>query len=171
MAANKRTVTIKAGLWGGSGIGSGLDQVLADPTHGPELVIALIEQLLDGMALQLRKLGLEHASHRFERGIVIGMSAPGRFFDDLVDEGKRLEVGGRHLHGFRRIGRTGRAGRKGIAVAFVTPGDTEMYFDLNKFLVESKAQVPPELARHEAAKIKPGQPGERRRDKVIFAKK
>ena len=31
-----------------------------------------------------------------------------------------------------RIGRTGRAGRKGIAVTFLTMGDTEVFYDLKK---------------------------------------
>lgn len=70
-----------------------------------------------------------------------------------------------------RIGRTGRAGRKGTAVTFLTGGDTEVYYDLKKLLEESKAVVPGQLAHHEAAKVKPGQPGQQPRDKVVFAKK
>lgn len=70
-----------------------------------------------------------------------------------------------------RIGRTGRAGRKGTAVTFLTGGDTEVYYDLKKLLEESKAVVPPQLAHHEAAKVKPGQPGQQPRDKVVYAKK
>lgn len=31
-----------------------------------------------------------------------------------------------------RIGRTGRAGRKGIAVTFLTMSDTEVFYDLKK---------------------------------------
>lgn len=69
-----------------------------------------------------------------------------------------------------RIGRTGRAGRKGVALTFLTGHDTEVYYDLKKLLEDSKAVVPPELARHEAAKMKPGGPGQKR-DSVIFAKK
>jgi ATP-dependent RNA helicase DDX23/PRP28 len=55
-----------------------------------------------------------------------------------------------------RIGRTGRAGKKGVAVTFLTGSDTEVYYDLKRLLEESKAAVPPELARHEASKNKPG---------------
>lgn len=54
-----------------------------------------------------------------------------------------------------RIGRTGRAGRKGDALTFLTMGDTDVFFDLKKFLEESKAAVPRELANHEASRQKP----------------
>ncbi len=60
-----------------------------------------------------------------------------------------------------RIGRTGRAGRKGTAITLLTGGDSEVFYDLKKLLEESKAVVPPELARHEAAKQKPGDKGKR----------
>lgn len=40
-----------------------------------------------------------------------------------------------------RIGRTGRAGRKGIAVTLLTPNDTGVYYDLVKLLTESRQQV------------------------------
>lgn len=58
-----------------------------------------------------------------------------------------------------RIGRTGRAGKKGTAITFLTAGDSEVFYDLKRLLEESKAPVPPELARSEAAKQKPGQGG------------
>lgn len=51
-----------------------------------------------------------------------------------------------------RIGRTGRAGKKGTAVTLLTVGDVELFYDLKKYLVESKAHVPKELANHEAAR-------------------
>jgi ATP-dependent RNA helicase DDX23/PRP28 len=52
----------------------------------------------------------------------------------------------------------------------LTGHDTEVFYDLKKLLEDSKAVVPPELARHEAAKMKPGGPGAKR-ESVIFAKK
>ena len=52
-----------------------------------------------------------------------------------------------------RIGRTGRAGRKGIATTFVTgEGITEtkgVLFDLRMMLSQCKQAVPPELERDE----------------------
>ncbi len=45
-----------------------------------------------------------------------------------------------------------------------------MYYDLKKLLEDSKAHVPPELARSEAAKQKPGTITQKR-DAVQYAKK
>lgn len=69
-----------------------------------------------------------------------------------------------------RIGRTGRAGRKGNAVTFITGSDSEVFYDLKKFLEESKAPVPPQLASHEAARAKPGAVGSAR-PSIQYAKK
>jgi ATP-dependent RNA helicase DDX23/PRP28 len=55
-----------------------------------------------------------------------------------------------------RIGRTGRAGLKGLAMSFLTPEDSEMFYDLTNFLKSSNQIVPPELANHPASKFKPG---------------
>jgi ATP-dependent RNA helicase DDX23/PRP28 len=46
--------------------------------------------------------------------------------------------------------------------------DTETFFDLKKLLEESGAHVPPQLAHHEAAKVKPGSHQDRpRREQVV----
>ncbi|CAH2059545.1 unnamed protein product [Thlaspi arvense] len=55
-----------------------------------------------------------------------------------------------------RIGRTGRAGKSGVATSFLTLHDTEVFYDLKQMLVQSNSAVPPELARHEASRFKPG---------------
>eukprot|EP00347_Sterkiella_histriomuscorum_P020962 403335789 len=55
-----------------------------------------------------------------------------------------------------RIGRTGRAGKKGMATTFLTPGDEGIYYDLKKFLQDNDQHVPAELANHNAAKFKGG---------------
>ena len=57
-----------------------------------------------------------------------------------------------------------------IPTLSTSQGDTEVFFDLKKFLEESKASVPPELARHEASKTKPGAV-DGRREKIQYAKK
>ena len=46
----------------------------------------------------------------------------------------------------------------------------QVFYDLKRLLEESKAQVPPELARSEAAKQKPGAISQKR-DQVQYAKK
>jgi ATP-dependent RNA helicase DDX23/PRP28 len=57
---------------------------------------------------------------------------------------------------------------QGIAVTFLTGGDTEVYYDLKKLLEECKASVPPELARHEASKNPPGAVTEKRKEVVYL---
>ena len=54
-----------------------------------------------------------------------------------------------------RIGRTGRAGRKGTAVSFLTSDDRDIMYELKELLIESKNHVPDTLANHEAARVKP----------------
>lgn len=57
-----------------------------------------------------------------------------------------------------RIGRTGRAGKKGVALTFLTLAEPEhqVLYDLKKVLEDGKASIPPELARHPKAAVKPG---------------
>lgn len=54
-----------------------------------------------------------------------------------------------------RIGRTGRAGKTGVATTFLTLGDTDVFYDLKQMLIQSNSLVPAELTRHEASKFKP----------------
>ncbi|KAI5011114.1 hypothetical protein ZWY2020_013251 [Hordeum vulgare] len=55
-----------------------------------------------------------------------------------------------------RIGRTGRARKKGLSTSFLTMEDTDIFYELKQMLVQSNSPVPPELARHEASRFKPG---------------
>lgn len=50
-----------------------------------------------------------------------------------------------------RIGRTGRAGKKGVAITFLTNEDSEVFFDLRVLLVKSNARMPSEFSNHPAA--------------------
>ncbi|KAE8688389.1 putative DEAD-box ATP-dependent RNA helicase 44 [Hibiscus syriacus] len=70
-----------------------------------------------------------------------------------------------------RIGRTGRAGKTGVATTFLTLHDTDVFFDLKQILIKSGSPVPPELAEHEASKFKPGTIPDRppRRNDTVFA--
>jgi len=73
-----------------------------------------------------------------------------------------------------RIGRTGRAGKKGIATSFVTEADADLYYDLKNVLTGANQNVPGELARHEASKAKPGSldaVGKKKKPTIMFAKK
>ncbi|KAJ8640336.1 hypothetical protein MRB53_017030 [Persea americana] len=70
-----------------------------------------------------------------------------------------------------RIGRTGRAGKTGVATTFLTLHDTDVFYDLKQMLIQSNSTVPPELARHEMSKFKPGTIPDRppRRNDTVFA--
>ncbi|KAF8400101.1 hypothetical protein HHK36_015976 [Tetracentron sinense] len=70
-----------------------------------------------------------------------------------------------------RIGRTGRAGKTGVATTFLTLHDTDVFYDLKQMLIQSNSPVPPELARHEASKFKPGSIPDRpaRRNDMVFS--
>jgi len=55
-----------------------------------------------------------------------------------------------------RIGRTGRAGLKGLATSFLCNEDTNIMYDLLQMLKNSKQVVPKELREHPSAQAKPG---------------
>ncbi|KAF7730004.1 DEAD (Asp-Glu-Ala-Asp) box polypeptide 23 [Apophysomyces ossiformis] len=56
-----------------------------------------------------------------------------------------------------RIGRTGRAGRSGVAITFLSNNDADVMYDLKQMIAKSPlSKVPPELANHEAAQTRPG---------------
>lgn len=50
--------------------------------------------------------------------------------------------------------------------------DTEVFYDLKRLLEESGANVPSQLAHHEASKVKPGSVQDRpRKDQVVYSNK
>ncbi|RMZ82903.1 hypothetical protein DV737_g1938, partial [Chaetothyriales sp. CBS 132003] len=59
-----------------------------------------------------------------------------------------------------RIGRTGRAGKSGIAITFLGQEDADTMYDLKQMLTKSSiSRVPDELRKHEAAQQKRGAAG------------
>ena len=60
-----------------------------------------------------------------------------------------------------RIGRTGRAGKSGIATSYVTDGDTEIMYDLKAYLESTESVVPQQLARHPNAQAPVGSRNDR----------
>jgi ATP-dependent RNA helicase DDX23/PRP28 len=54
-----------------------------------------------------------------------------------------------------RIGRTGRAGKSGVAITFLGNEDTDVMYDMKQMLTKSSiSKVPEELRKHEAAQQK-----------------
>ncbi|XP_030384087.1 probable ATP-dependent RNA helicase DDX23 [Scaptodrosophila lebanonensis] len=70
-----------------------------------------------------------------------------------------------------RIGRTGRAGKTGMAISFVTKDDSGLFYDLKQCVTASPVSVcPPELMNHPEAQHKPGTVvTKKRREEKIFA--
>jgi len=70
-----------------------------------------------------------------------------------------------------RIGRTGRAGKTGVAISFLTKDDSPLFYDLKLVIQASPASTcPPELANHPEAQHKPGtvmMPKKRREEKIF----
>ena len=56
-----------------------------------------------------------------------------------------------------RVGRTGRAGKSGVAITFLGGEDNDVLYDLKQMLMKSSiSRVPEELRKHEAAQQKRG---------------
>lgn len=70
-----------------------------------------------------------------------------------------------------RIGRTGRAGKTGIAISFCTKDDSPLFYDLKQLILSSPiSNCPPELMNHPEAQHKPGTVvTKKRREEKIFA--
>lgn len=93
-----------------------------------------------------------------EKDILVATDVAGRGIDisdvSLVvnyDMAKSIED---YTH---RIGRTGRAGKKGVAISFLTKDDSATFYELRQILKQSPvSSCPAELDRHPDAQHKPG---------------
>ncbi|PTB46885.1 mRNA splicing protein prp28 [Trichoderma asperellum] len=66
-----------------------------------------------------------------------------------------------------RIGRTGRAGKSGVAITFLGNEDSDVLYDLKQILSKSSiSKVPDELRRHEAAQSRPVRGGAGKKDEA-----
>ena len=56
-----------------------------------------------------------------------------------------------------RVGRTGRAGKTGVAITFLGHEDTDVLYDLKQMISKSSiSRVPDELRKHDAAQQRSG---------------
>jgi ATP-dependent RNA helicase DDX23/PRP28 len=70
-----------------------------------------------------------------------------------------------------RIGRTGRAGKSGVAVTFLGNEDADVMYDLRQMLSKSSiSKVPEELRRHEASQQKPTRGKKEQQESSNFTK-
>lgn len=69
-----------------------------------------------------------------------------------------------------RIGRTGRAGKEGTAITFLTKEDSAVFYDLKQLMLTSPVSTcPPELSSHPDAQQKPGSVQQKKRkDEKVF---
>ncbi|XP_026192501.1 DEAD-box ATP-dependent RNA helicase 21 [Cyclospora cayetanensis] len=149
-------------------------QELLEESEPPVMVFVNQKKSADALAKALSKLGFstialhggkaqenrEAALSFFKEGsydVLVATDVAGRGIDV---EGVRLVVNfdmpkeiEQYLH---RIGRTGRAGKKGLAISFLTEEDSGIYFDLVKVMRSANCQVPLELQNHPASKVKGG---------------
>lgn len=103
-----------------------------------------------GKAQDQRELSLQ----QFKEGgkVLVATDVAGRGIDVAdVTHVVNYDVPSKIDNYCHRIGRTGRAGKSGIAVSFLTDSDTDIMPDLLKYLRETKAYVPEKLAKNKAA--------------------
>ncbi|KAJ6840611.1 DEAD-box ATP-dependent RNA helicase 21 [Iris pallida] len=130
-----------------------------------------VTTLHGGKSQEQREISLEgFRSRRFN--VLVATDVAGRGIDiPDVAHVVNYEMPGTIDMYTHRIGRTGRAGKTGVATTFLTLYDTDVFYDLKQMLIQSNSPVPPELARHEASKFKPGSIPDRppRRNDTVFA--
>lgn len=165
-----------------------LFQILEAGVEPPVIVFVNQKKGVDVLAKSLEKLGLstctlhggkgqeqrEYALASLKSGskdILVATDVAGRGIDiknvSLVinyDMAKNIED---YTH---RIGRTGRAGKHGVAISFCTKDDSHLFYDLKQIILSSPvSNCPPELANHPDAQHKPGTSVQKKRkDETIF---
>ncbi|CAG0918159.1 unnamed protein product [Notodromas monacha] len=145
-----------------------LIEILDRKIDPPIIVFVNQKKGADVLAKGLEKLGYNavtlHGGKGQEQREVALASLKSGAKDILV----ATDVAGRdYTH---RIGRTGRAGKHGIAVSFCTQDDSGLFYDLKQLVLSSPLSTcPPELTNHPEAQHKPGAiVQKRRKDETLF---
>lgn len=123
----------------------------------------------------------EETLELFRRGgyqILVATDVAGRGLDiPDVSYVVNFDLPGKIDNYCHRIGRTGRAGKSGIAISFLTESDTDIMYDLKNYLESTNAIIPVQLKQHPAAQVQAGSRDDRgnlrglKRDSIKYAKK
>src|SRR5438067_1810177 len=89
-------------LAGGAGHGC-----LLEGAHPPELLVALRDQRLAWLGLQLGQLRAQHHAQPRGGAVPVAVRAAHRLRHDAVDDAQTQQLGGRGAHGLRRLRRLG----------------------------------------------------------------
>ncbi|CAH3180939.1 unnamed protein product [Porites lobata] len=102
---------------------------------------------------------------KFRSQLITGAKCP-RFLAMVLNYDMAKSIEG-YTH---RIGRTGRAGKTGVAITFLTQEDSAVFYDLKQTLLASPvSHCPPELDKHPDAQHKPGTVlTKKRKEETIF---
>nr|CAG8468743.1 8265_t:CDS:10 [Entrophospora candida] len=122
-------------------------EILQGSFDPPIIIFVNQKKGCDVLARALNKLGYRATTLHGGRGIdVKNVSLVINY-----DMAKNIED---YTH---RIGRTGRAGKSGVSITFLSIADADVMYDLKQMIMKSPiSRVPPELASHPNAIAKPG---------------
>jgi len=84
--------------------------LLHEPAHLPELLVALLHQLLTGFPLELGQVAGEGLVESPGNGLVVPVCPAEGLLDDLVDDVQLLDVLGGQLQGLGGLGTLGAVG-------------------------------------------------------------
>lgn len=155
---------------------SRLEAILSDPElKSPVIVFVNVKHSCDHIAKAVRRMGWSTATlhsgktqqqreealkdaREGRTDVLVATDLAGRGID-VPDVSLVLNFNmANSIEGYtHRIGRTGRAGKSGIAITFLDNGDKDVLYDLRQMISKSPvSRVPEELARHEAAQQRSG---------------
>ncbi|KAI9727848.1 MAG: mRNA splicing protein prp28 [Cirrosporium novae-zelandiae] len=146
--------------------------------HPPIIVFVNIKRNCDAIAREIKRMGFDsvtlHGSKTQEQREAALASVRNGTVDVLVATdlaGRGIDVQdvslvvnfnmATNIESYtHRIGRTGRAGKSGVAITFLGNEDVDVMYDLKQMLMKSSiSRVPEELRKHEAAQQKPQKGG------------
>ncbi|PKS06660.1 hypothetical protein jhhlp_007410 [Lomentospora prolificans] len=148
-----------------------LGDILSDPSlKSPVIVFVNVKHNCDAVAKAIRRMGWNTATlhsgktqqqreaalkdaREGRTDVLVATDLAGRGIDvpdvSLVINFNMANTIESYTH---RIGRTGRAGKSGVAITFLGPEDNEVLYELRQMISKSPvSRVPEDLARHEAA--------------------